>query len=72
MIRATAYKNGIPVYSEIYGEEAKSEMDAKERLINSMYWNYISCFEASCVGWYNCYSYVCEVDKGTSSPPTIK
>jgi len=72
MIRVTAYKDGKPVYSEEYGEEAKDELEAKIRLINGMYWNYISCGEASEIGWYNEYTYICEVVKGPDSPPTIK
>lgn len=61
MYKVTAYKEGEPVYSEVYGDSVKSEEEARVCLINSMYWNYCTCTEVSYNGWWKEYEYRVEV-----------
>lgn len=55
MYKAEVYKKDKLIHSVTY--ECKTAQEAKISIINSMYWNIITCSEASEPKWWNKYKY---------------
>lgn len=57
MYKVSAYLNGRLITSEDCPPTITTENKAKERIINTIYWNFATCQEASEPQWWKKYEY---------------